>query len=220
MNLGALLDIVREELDDTVEPYLWSNEFLADCATDAQNEACRRARLIVDSDTEDIAEIDLEANTATYALDPRVIRVERAIVDGESLPLRFMLRRHMDAQRPGWEDEEAATPEIIIPDWSSRKIRLFPAPDAVGTLRLTVIRLPLAPLNDLDDEFEIPEHFQRNLRHWIKHRAFLKHDSETLDKKASADALTLFADEFGRSQPAYDEAWVQSHYLRDEYGHF
>lgn len=220
MNLGALLDIVREELDDTVEPYLWSNEFLADCATDAQNEACRRARLLIDSSTEDIADIEIEAATHTYDLDPRVIRVERAIVAGETLPLRFVLRRDMDVIRPGWEDEAAGTPEFIIPDWSSRKVRLHPTPDADGTLRMTVIRLPLLPVNDLDDEFEIPEHFQRNLRHWVKHRAYLKSDSETLDKQASADALAMFVDEFGRSQPAYDEAWVQSHYMDRENGRF
>lgn len=220
MKLGALLEVVRTEIDDRQEPLLWSDAELMEYADDAQNEACRRARLLVDSEDATVCRIALEAGTATYALDPRVIRVERAIVAGEVLPLRMCLRRHADRMLPGWEDLDDGLPEILIPDWQSRSIRLVPAPEAAGTLRLTVVRLPLAALNDLDDEPEIPEHFHRNLRHWIIHRAYLKRDSETFDEKASLKALAWFVEEFGRAQPAYDEAWVQTHYAGGEDGYY
>jgi len=220
VKLGALLEVVRTEIDDRQEPLLWSDAELMEYADDAQNEACRRARLLVDSENETVCRITLEAGTATYALDPRVIRVERAIVAGEVLPLRMCLRRHADRMLPGWEDLDDGLPEILIPDWQSRSIRLVPAPEAAGTLRLTVVRLPLAALNDLEDEPEIPEHFHRNLRHWIIHRAYLKRDSETFDEKAGLKALAWFVEEFGRAQPAYDEAWVQTHYAGGEDGYY
>lgn len=220
MKLDALLDVVRTEIDDLQEPFLWSDRELIEYADDAQNEACRRARLLLDSEDATVCRIVLEAGTAVYALDPRVIRVERAIVAGDVMPLRMCLRRHVDRMLPGWEDMTAGPPEVLIPDWQSRSIRLVPAPEQAGTLRLTVVRLPLVALNDLDDEPEIPEHFHRNLRHWIIHRAYLKRDSETFDEQASMKALAWFTEEFGRAQPAYDEAWVQSHYAGGEYGHY
>lgn len=220
MKLGALLDVVRTEIDDLQEPFLWSDAELIEHADDAQNEACRRARLLVDSEDATVCRVTLEAGTSVYALDPRVIRVERAIVAGEPLPLRMCLRRHVDRMLPGWEDMDDGLPEVLIPDWQSRSIRLVPAPEAAGTLRLTVVRLPLAVLNDLEDEPEIPAHFHRSLRHWIVHRAYLKRDSETFDEQASMKALAWFTEEFGRAQPAYDEAWVQSHYAGGDYGHY
>lgn len=220
MRLGQLLEIVRSELDDREEPYLWSDAELIEYADDAQNEACRRARLLLDSETTDTSRITLVPGTAVYAVDPRVIRVERAIVAGEHLPVRMCLRRHVDRMLPGWEDQDDGLPELLIPDWQSRAIRLVAAPAEAGTLRLTVVRLPLAPLNDLDDEPEIPEHFHRSLRHWIVHRAYLKHDAEAFDEQASIRALAWFTEEFGRAQPAYDEAWVQTHYAGGDYGHF
>jgi hypothetical protein len=49
MNLKELRLAAREDLDDTAKPYLWSDAFLNNGANEAENEAARRARLIVDS---------------------------------------------------------------------------------------------------------------------------------------------------------------------------
>lgn len=212
MKVGDLLDETRAELDDVALPYLWTDAELIGYADDAQREAARRGRLFVDSTTTAVARITLVAGTATYALDPRVIRVNRAIVDGESRPLMFKMLRDLDDQFPGWESMEE-TPTIICPDFETGKIRLVGTPTASGTLRLTVVRLPLVKLNDLQDDLEVRDEQQRNLRHWIMYRAYLKRDSETFKPDKAAEALQLFTAEFGPPRPAYDEQWMLQHYM-------
>lgn len=220
MKLARLREICRLEIDDVAEPYGVTDEDLDECINDAQNEACRRARLLRDSTTTATSTIALVANTATYALDPRVIRVDRARISGETSPLAMMLMRDADRLLPGWEDYSAATPYTLIPDYESGKIRLIPKPSANGTLLLTVIRLPLAEMDNDDDDLSIPEHHQRSLRHWVAYRIFSRPDSQLHDPKAAENSLTLFMAEFGQAQPAYDEAWVQTHYAGREYGHY
>lgn len=215
MNVGSLLEIVRTELDDAVEPFLWKTPELVEHCDDAQNEACRRGRLIVDSSTEKTCQIALEAGTAVYALDARIIRVNRAKVAGESLPMKFCMSRDLDARYAGWEDDTAPTPTVIVPDWETGLIRVVPAPTVDGTLAMTVVRLPLTPLTGVDQALEIRAHYQRNLRHWIAHRAYLKRDSETYDPKKAAEALAYFEREFGPPRPAYDEEWMLQYYMSD-----
>lgn len=219
MKLAELLNITRIELDDVAEPYLWSDDELLEYANDAQNEACRRGRLLVDATTPAICQITMVANTAAYTLDPRVIRVNRAKVDGEAVPLAFCMTRDLDARFPGWEDW-SETPRIIVPDWETNKVRLVGTPDAGGTLNLQVVRLPLVDMMDIDDEPEIRPEYQRNLRHWIKHRAYLKRDSETYDPKKAAECEARFVAEFGPARPAYDELWQQQQYETDFYGRY
>ena len=215
MKLGELLDIVRIELDDVAGPaYLWSDSELIEYANDAQNEAARRGRLFVDSTTSAICSITLVPGTSAYALDPRVIRVNRAIVSGESRPLGFVMLRDLDDRLPGWESMEE-TPTIICPDYETGKIRLVGTPTASGTLKLTVVRLPLAAMNDLQDAIEIREEYQRNLRHWIEYRAYMKRDSETFKPDKAQECLGLFTAEFGPARPAYDEQWMNQHYMND-----
>lgn len=220
MNVGELIDIWRSDVGDTTEPYLWPDTVAIEFADDAQNEACRRARLLRDSTEPDICQIPLVAGTAVYDLDPRIIRVDRARISGETVPLAFCMVRKADSVYPGWDTWDDALPQVVIPDHTARSLYLLPAPDAVGTLLLNVVRLPLITLDDVDDDLEIPLHHQRSLRHWMTYRALLQHDSETFDKKAAETALSLFELEFGRAQPAYDEQWIQDHYVGNGYGHY
>lgn len=212
MTLGDLLDLWRKEIDDVAQPYLWSDDEAIEYADDAQNEACRRGRLLVDSETTAVCNIALVDGTSSYALDSRVIRVNRAKVSGESSPLAFCMVRDLDERAPGWEDWSESTPTILVPDWQSGKIRLVATPDAAGTLTMTVVRLPLVELNDADQSFEIRTEYVRNLRHWLSYRAYMKRDSETYNPQKAADALALFEREFGKPQPAYDELWAQQYY--------
>lgn len=216
MRLGELLDLWRREIDDVAQPYLWADTEAMEYADDAQREAARRGRLFVDSTTQEVCEIALTANTAVYALDPRVIRVNRARIDGEALPLQFCMVRDLDRRAPGWEDWEGE-PQFIVPDWESGKLRLVGVPQADGVLRLTVVRLPLVRLNDLEDVLEVREETQRNLRHWMSFRAYSKRDSEAYDKDKAMESLALFEREFGKPQPAYDELWAQQYYAEDLY---
>ena len=214
MKAQAVIRFARELLDDEAEPHLWSDVELVGHLDEAQKEAARRARLCLDATTTATSRLTLEPGTSVYALDPRVIRVERARISTEILPLRMVLTRDMDARMPGWEDSVDPV-AVLVPDWETQKVRFVGTPAEAATVILSVIRLPLEPIASPDDELEVAEHHARSLAFWILHRAYLKRDSETHDPAKSAEALALFEREFGPPQPAYDEAWIQRHYLDD-----
>lgn len=208
MRLNDLIQIFRAEVDDAVTPYLWSDDELIEYANDAELEACRRSRLIVDSSTAAICQIAVVAGTATYALDPRVLFVRRARLTG-LLPLKRKNMQDMDIQYPGWEDAAAGTPSAFIPDFETGKIRLYPTPDAAATLNLMVVRDPLAEMNDDSDTPEIAARYHRSLRFWMMHRAYLKKDADANDPKKAAESLALFEQEFGKKSSALDETWIE-----------
>lgn len=219
MTLGELLNLWRIELDDVAEPYLWSDTEAISYAVDAEREACRRARLLVDASTVAVCQIALVANTALYALDSRVIRVNRVRLTGDASPLTPMMVRDLDQQWPGWEDD-TGTPQVWCPDYESSKLRFVGNPTASGTANLQVVRLPLTDVNDPDDTFEIPAVYHANLRHWMAHRAWLKRDSETYNEQNAAAALAMFEREFGPPRPAYDEQWMTQYYAGDFNGRY
>lgn len=197
MKLGELLNITRSvELDDAAAPYLWSDAELIEFASDAEEEACRRASLLVDSTTTAICQIAVVIGTSTYALDSRVIRIRRARLNSASVQLKFKTSREMDEEYAGWETA-TGTPSTLVTDYQTGSVRLYPTPDATDTLKLTAVRLPLVPLNDMEDTPEINARFHRDLRHWIAKRAFEKRDTDTEDVKRSSAAESRFIAAFG-----------------------
>jgi hypothetical protein len=220
VNLSDLITLARIDLDDEAAPNRWSDEELEDAANEAVDEACRRARLLRDSTTTAICQIALTAGQTLAVLDPRVIRVERARIDGQVVPLSLKLMRDMDRCAAGWEDYENAIPTVAVVDYQSRVLRLVPGTEGVATLKLTVVRLPLAPLAADDDVPEIPAHVHRSLRHWIVYRCLMNPDSEKNNPKGAATAHALFEREFGKPQPIYDEVWVQNHDAGGDNGHY
>ena len=220
MNLRDLILLFRTEVDDVAEPYLWSDEELGEYATDAQNEACRRARLLIDSSTTAVCQYNVLAGDPWITLDPRVIFVRRARVASRTPRLSRLSYRDLDAI-PGWE-AQTGTVQSFITDMETGKLRLYkywpaddplPVPPATATvmdtLNLTVVRLPLTDLTHLDDEVEIHARYARNLRHWMAHRAYLKRDEDTFDEKKAAQAESLFVREFGNHSSAVDEEWIE-----------
>lgn len=211
-----VIKLFRDEADDAVAGYLWGDEEVMDFLADAQNEACRRARLLIDSTTPAVCQIAVQPGVHTYALDPRVIFVRRARLASADRPLRHLMMRDLDC-RPGWENDPAQPPLGMIHDWQTGALRLHPVPDAADTLLLTVVRLPLDEPNDPDDALEIHQRYCRNLRHWMLYRAYSKQDSETRDDKRAATALAMFEREFGPPSPAIDEEWIQREQMASDH---
>lgn len=217
MTLQDLIDACRSEAVDTVTPYLWSDADWIRYANDAQREACRRARLIVDSTTTAICRIAMVGGTATYALDPRVLFIKRAKLSGRSMPLSRASHKDLDRSVPGWETQ-TGEPQAYVPDMNENEFRPYPTPTAAATASLTVIRLPLVDMEDTDDSPEIKSHLHASLQFWMLYRAYSKQDTETLDKQKAADSLALFEAEFGKKSTAVDEAWIarEHGYTEDE----
>jgi hypothetical protein len=207
MTLQDLITLFRNEADDVAEPYLWSDEEAAEFANDAQNEACRRARLLVDS-TSAVTQLLVDPLAGgVIPLDPSIIFVRRAQVHGRR-PLRRMTMRDLDDMNPYWQNTQPGMPMAFIPDYQTGAIVLYPPPVEEGLLMLSVVRTPLDEMKDLLDTPEIAPRFHRSLRYWMLYRAYSKQDSQANDPKKAADSLALFEQEFGKKSSAIDENWI------------
>lgn len=203
MTLGELIAQARLELDDVEEDYLWTDPELISYANEAQEQACRRSRLIVDSSNTEICVIPVLANTSLYDLDERIIAIRDVTLDGRSKELSGNTVSELNECVSSWRIQ-TGEPSAIVTDYETGKLKLFPIPEVDGVIRLRVVRMPLVKLVALNDVPEIKPHYHMSIVHWIKHRAYLKKDADTLDKSASADALSLFELEFGKPKPAYN----------------
>lgn len=202
MDAAALETRLREDrLDDTMEPYLWSQDTLFRHLNDAVSQACRRARLLVDARTAATCTIAITAGTALYALHPSVLAIKSAQLDLATEPLGLTTVKRRHRTRPGWLTDTARDePAVAVVDYSDGYIRLDPIPAEADTLRLVVWRMPLdAELIEAGgDDPAIPEHMHEDLLDWVEHRCYSLADAETRDPQRAADAYTRFEAKFGQ----------------------
>ena len=96
MNLEQLKATARSRADDLQPDYLWSDDEWTEYANDAQQQACRRARLIIDSTTTAITQLSMASGDLTASLDERIIFIKRAKISAVSIPLgREIGRAHV-----------------------------------------------------------------------------------------------------------------------------
>lgn len=215
MTLQDLITLFRNEADDATEPYLWEDEEVIEFANDAETEACRRARLLVDS-TSALTQLLVDPlDAGLVALDPAVVFVRRAQLMGQR-PLHRVTVRDLDAHNPYWRSAPQNRPRMFVTDFQTGSILLYPPPLEQDMLLLTIVRTPLVDMKDLLDSPEIPPRFHRSLRYWMLYRAYSKQDSQASDPKKAADALALFEQEFGKKSSAIDENWIEHEQLDDD----
>lgn len=205
MNLTQLIARFRGDVDDTAEPYLWSDAEVTQYLVEAEHEACRRARLLVDSTTAEFCRLAVTAGDPWVSINPRTLLIRRARLASESRPLYLMTQRVMDEEQPNWETRGSGTPKVLITDAETNRVRLWPAPAAAGTLHLTLSRLPTADLSVGADTPQIAPHLHVKLVAWARHRAYLKPDPDTRDDRRSLEALVEFEREFGPPVSAASE---------------
>lgn len=210
MNLGELRARFRSEERDAVAPYLWSDADLNAWLNDAQDEACRRALLLVDS-TSAAATASFAANDTGVTLAPSVIYVRRATLASSYLPLTPRVTRTMDEEVPGWENAQASVPRVFVPDWQTGYLRFWPPAAAEGTVRMTVVRTPLAPMESDSDEPEIRAQYHAYLLDWVRARAYSAQDADTYDPKKADKFLAQFVQRFGDTSPV-NEHWALEQY--------
>jgi hypothetical protein len=194
-----IIDAFRRGVFDTVKPYLWSNDDAEEYLEDALAEACERALLLRDSMTPEICTLTIAAGVSTYLLDKRIIEVTRAKLDSASVPLVLTSTEALDRGERGWQSYgEAGVTHLALDAEGKRwKATLVGTPSAADVLRTTVHRMPLRALCDGKDVPEIPDRLHIRLVDWMRHRAYLKQDAETMDAKKADDAAAAFASAFG-----------------------
>lgn len=197
--LGQLIVDCRDELDDSVEPYLWDDDYLTARLNDAVNEAAIRARLLVESTRSDICQIALVAGQAEYTLHPSIVVIRRAsLASDRSTPLCRTTTSVLDGCSSTWRTE-TGTPEYVVRDGQTRSITVVPTPAADDVLHLTVWRLPTEEevMEDDSDEPVIDPMYHDKLFHWAVFRALTKRDVEQQSTRDADRHLTEFETTFG-----------------------
>lgn len=215
MNQAEAIAEIRSAIQDLAQPYFFSDERIRSALNHAQDEACRRARLLVDSRTAEVCEVDVPAGEPTVSLHESVIFVRRARLAGIGVTLVPKVARAMDEQCPGWEDSAPTQPMVFVPDWETGVLRLWPAPATPVTLLLTVIRAPLDAelLADASSELLLPRRYHQSLVFGALMELYRVPDMETFNPQAAAAYAALFAAEFGPPSAAIDEHWAAEQYF-------
>jgi hypothetical protein len=194
MTLAELTAEANRLTRNTSVDALWTDAEWANFANWAEQEACRRANLIWDRATVNVARYSLAIGAAWTDMSAKLIEIERVTFAGVSLP--YIALEILDQTFPGWE---ALTDTPVFVTKQGRALRLYPKPKVAGDLIVHASRLPSANLAVATPSGspEIPAHLHLALVDGMLHRAYLKNDSETYNKGASDHHLAEFERTFG-----------------------
>lgn len=217
MKLSDLRGALRELLGDETKPYLWADKTLDRFLNNAVREACLRARLLKDdADTlPELCSIDYDAGQKLIRFAPEILVVRSGNITSRPYKLYALTADSMDRREPCWNSEDAqpGCPEYLVMDITQKTIRLYPVPDAAGTLKLRVWRMPrAAELMKGENDcpvIQIPD--PEELKHWAAFEAFMIKDAETFDPSRAGDELAVFESRFGGRPDLHEMArWADS----------
>lgn len=180
MDAGDLITQARKELNDKVAPYLWDDDTLSLFLDDAQTMFCRLTDGIPDSTTDTITKISIVPDTSSYVLDEHVKKVRAAWRLDTGKPLDVINVEDM-GPRGMYFDGTKNPVTALITGMDELSLIAWPVPNETVDVRLSVYRLPLTSLVDVDT-LEIPAQHHLHLLLWLKHLAYGVHDAETYDK--------------------------------------
>lgn len=201
MNLAGLIQRVRVQANDRVEPYFWSDQDITDWLNEAVNEACIRGRLIREAANPDVCQIDVTAGTSVYPLHESLYELTHVSIQeagGRRCQLTLLSPEHMDATVHQWRTLEPAMPRYAIQEDTT--LRLVPEPLQDAEVQLEGYRLPLEPLDlDVADTStpEIHAAHHLHLIQWALFRGFSMPDMEAFDPARADKAEDEFTKYFG-----------------------
>jgi len=200
MTPKELLDLFRKEVDDTAEPYLWSDEEFYYYINEAQDLHVRLIGGIADRRSA-MTKVTYKSGNQFKKYDERILRVKGAFDESNNiLTIRnldnfesaYMEDDYGKRLNVGLEDGRTGDIKYLITDVEATEFQFYPIPDHDGWIRLYVYRLPLEAVT-ASSEFEIPSFHQLNLLNWVKHKAYLKQDVETFNLSKAADFRAAFS---------------------------
>ena len=186
MNNTELLVILRSEVSDEAEPYLWSNTLLYGYIDDAQKQFCRLGYGIEDARS---FRLNLTLTKEWYPLDPRILKIRKAYNQTTNRSIPVVALEKMAAVGLYFSDTAGPT-RALITGMEKGQLRAVPMPSVVGVVELWVFCL--SQTMEVGGDFEIDEQHVRNLLLWLKHRCYEVQDSEVYDKRKSAEYKDRF----------------------------
>lgn len=192
MTSSELHDHFRREVSDTKKPYLWSSADIYSWINDAQTMFCRETEGIEDASTVSICRINVVPATEWYTISPKIVKLRRVtrVDTGRVVPVVNMEKAPSYGIR---FDGRPGPLKVLVTGFEKHKLRAGPTPNETVTLELAVFRLPLETITDAGDQaLEIDEQHHLSLIEWVKHKAYLKDDAETYDRRRSDEAGARF----------------------------
>lgn len=201
MTLAELIAETRRILDDKLAPYLWDDDFIVAALNRAEALAARGGLLLKDSSTASVCQASLTNATTLVTLHASVVRIERAIIDGQSVPLQLITVMEMDEIFPGWEDADRGLPTHLITDIETGDVRPYPLPDGNYTLNMVVYRIPITAMSAMTSSPEIEDMGanHRALTFYAVSEALDDHDADRYGPEKAAAYLARFCRQFGIS---------------------
>lgn len=192
MNAGELLTLFRSEMADAVEPYLWSDEEFYIYLDDAQIRLCRETDGIADATTPEVTQLQIVAGQEWYEVDRRIKKLRLATRAADGANVAIFNPETALSKGVRFNSGSNGRAQVIVWGLETGKVRVWPKPTQDDLIELSVFRLPLAKVIDEDSALEVDERHHLALLDWVKRRAYLKQDAETLDRNRAADFEASF----------------------------
>lgn len=206
MTVTELYNLFRNDVMDVVKPQLWTDAEVYSYMDDAYKTFVRKTDGIPDS-TSDITQVQVVAGQEYAEVSPLIYKFRQASLqsDGRNIiianneDLNRIIRvddygKNMSSgvNRPG-----RLTHMLIGLDRNAKRgiVRWAGIPLENDVVNLTVYRMPKHTIKKgvCEDALdEILEEHHVWLLHWMRHRAYSKDDSETLNKGLSQDNAASF----------------------------
>lgn len=187
-----LMSLFRSEMADELEPYLWSDLEFYRYLDDAQKMFCRLTDGISDATTAAVCSITVPEGTEWIDLHPSILKIRTVtlVSNGKDVPVY----NFEDLPNLGLRLDGSTGPlRALIVGMEENKARAAQIVSVDDALKLLVFRLPLADLTGANNETpEIGSQHHMHLLHWAKRCAYLKQDTQTLDKTKAADFEAMF----------------------------
>lgn len=192
MNSTELIDLFREEMNDAVAPYLWSDNLLYRYLNDAQEMFCRLTEGIEDSSTPEICRLSVIPDQDWYAVSPLILKI-REVTDLTTGRPYGVLNMEKASLKGVLFNGNPGPLRLFVTGLEKNKLRAWPRPNLATGVVLSVFRLPLpvsqetAITTDGDQPLEIDDRHHVSLLMWMKHKAYGKEDAEAFDRRKSDD---------------------------------
>lgn len=212
MDLQELIEQFRIEADDSVLPYLWSDDELLRYIVASQDTLVKKTGGIADvtvaaadvgSPVTRLQDLAVTTGQPYSALSPYILRVRsgRLLVAREDVAFvsegdmdKVQVRDYGFSRGMSFDDTDSGPVTLAVLGVRDGYVRLFRVPASDDTCRLHVYRLPYPRIEDQQDSLEVLEHHHIHLVKGMKSMAYLKEDAETYDKDLAAENKAAFAE--------------------------
>lgn len=202
MNLAALIRRVRIAADDIKAPYLWRTEDIIDWLNDGQTEAAIRGRLLraTPQTHSDMCEVQFGVGVSDAELDQSLVEIShqywKPSGEGIASPLLLVSREWLDGKCQDWRTlAQEDRPTYLVRD--ANLLRLVPAPSIAGSVMLEGYRVPIAEMENDEDEPEIAAAHHIHLVNWALHKGYSIPDADTFDPGRADRVEAEFTRYFG-----------------------